>query len=175
MTDPYLTVSDLAEACAPVDAAGDFDNERFRLWTRRLRHWTTLDILPTAAKHSEGSGQHRLYEANLAYIASVLLRMAAAGAPLPVIKEVSEILQTSTKGRGGFARSWRNAVATCDDGDSLYCLVISIAEEGKSIDVSLTGAGRPSVATFRDRDYPAEPMIFLNLSAIFGLVKIQLS
>jgi hypothetical protein len=39
----------------------------------------------------------------------------------------------------------------------------------------LTGAEGPRAANFRDREYPAEPMMFLNLSAIFSLVKIALS
>src|SRR3954463_7684124 len=115
MASKYLTVSDLAFACIPLDASGEFDPERAKLWTRRLRHWATLDIIPAAAKHRAGAGQHRLFDSEIAYIAAILLRVAAVGVSISLIGKTAMQLQDAMKGKSQFAATWRTAIGGNDN------------------------------------------------------------
>lgn len=163
-----LTVSELAGACPPSGAGGGVDISRLRLWTRRLRHWTNLGLLPTAAKHREGAGQHRLYDPSTAYTAAVLLRIAATGASLPVITEAAVQLIRQTQGRRKFAQSWRSAIR---NSDTVQCwLSVTIASEGERIYLTLyEGPVSPNGVD------ATEPKIIVNLSSIFSAVKFYIS
>jgi DNA-binding transcriptional MerR regulator len=84
-TNGLLTLSQFAEACIPRDVDAYFDDDRLKLWTRRLRHWSRLDVFPVTRRRSE-TGSHRLYRREDVYLASVLLRLVGPGLPHNVIK-----------------------------------------------------------------------------------------
>jgi DNA-binding transcriptional MerR regulator len=73
--DPTLTVSELAEALAPIapDIAGT---------VQRIRHWTREQILLPVDLHHAGSGKHRRYAADAAYDAAILHTLTAFGLPV---------------------------------------------------------------------------------------------
>jgi DNA-binding transcriptional MerR regulator len=166
MAAKYLTVSDLAYACIPLDASDDYDPERAKLWTRRLRHWATLDIIPAAAKNRAGAGQHRLFDAETAYIAAILLRVAATGISISIIRDISTQIQDATKGKSQFAATWR--VAVSGDDNKQYWLLINFLGEEK-IDLAISEGDRPPVPLAE-----LEPVILLNITHLFEMIRITL-
>src|SRR5689334_10863971 len=92
----YSTVSELVDKCGPVlspPSEAVVDEERRRIWLRRARHWSAMDILPSAPASRDGTGHHRLYEEKAIYIAAVLLRIADLGVSLSVTRDVAKALQ----------------------------------------------------------------------------------
>lgn len=162
----HLSVSELAQACAPVNTDGEFDANRLRLWIRRLRHWTVLGILPASSRNGEGAGKHRLYRPELAYQAAVLLRVAGAGLPFPIIKLIADDLLKDTVKDGRLSSFWSDATMDSKS-QSEYLLAIWIAEEGEF--VWMEGATADSgVVNLKKIDMLDAPTILLNLSNIFG-------
>ena len=136
-TNGLLTLSQFAEACGPRDVDANFDEDRLRLWTRRLRHWSRLGILPITRRRDE-TGSHRLYRREDVYLAAVLLRLAGPGLPHNVIKLISDDLQSEITQGGELFEFWRHAQAharaqkaTKDGLD--YFLLIWIADEGTHV------------------------------------------
>jgi DNA-binding transcriptional MerR regulator len=169
MASPVLSVSELAAACAPVDAIGEFDANRLRLWTRRLRHWTVLGILPTTGRHAEGPGKHRLYNADLVYPSAVLLRIAGIGLPFPVIKLIADDLMEEIADSRRLAGFWHEAVESHGAQDA-YFLAIWIADEGEYTWVEgVKGTARK--LDLANIDMQTEPTLILNLSEIFTRVR----
>ncbi|MGD9617443.1 MAG: hypothetical protein AB7H90_20285 [Alphaproteobacteria bacterium] len=167
MAPKYLTVSDLAHACIPLDASEEYDPERAKLWTRRLRHWATLEIIPAAAKNRAGAGQHRLFDSEIVYMAAILLRVAATGTSIAVIRRTAEALQQNAKGEGKFTATWHAAVSGNDNKN--YWFFINFIGEEEEIDIALL-----------EGDYPPappdnlEPSILLYLSRLFETIRITL-
>src|SRR5271166_668084 len=129
----YLTVSELVDRCRPVLAPQDsnLDEERRRIWLRRARHWSTLDILPSAPASRDGTGHHRRYEEEAVYIAAVLLRIADLGVSVSITRDVAKALQLQQSGADfseSFPRWWQQAVAGKPPGN--YYLIIAITHDG---------------------------------------------
>jgi DNA-binding transcriptional MerR regulator len=170
----FLTVSELAEACCPRNAEGEVDRDRLRLWIRRLRHWSQLGILPERAMRQIGAGQHRLYGADLVYLAAILLRASGTGISVGVIKEISKKLQRETQGKRSLAQFWRDAKRYAPTPGAFHYLLIWIADEGRVI--SLEGVVRQDDSwssihpTF---DPESEPMIVLSLTNIFLEIQME--
>ena len=73
--DPTLTVSELAEALAPIapDVPGT---------VQRIRHWTRERVLfPVDLQHA-GAGKHRRYAVDAIYEAAILHTLTAVGLPV---------------------------------------------------------------------------------------------
>jgi DNA-binding transcriptional MerR regulator len=93
-----LTVSDLAEALAPIapDVAGTI---------QRIRHWTREGVLqPIAFAHS-GPGKHRRYSPAAIYSAAVLHVLTIAGLPVSQSQFLTQLMQWSNE----FAMQWITA------------------------------------------------------------------
>jgi DNA-binding transcriptional MerR regulator len=135
-TQGFLTVSQLAAACKPTDLLGNFDEDRLKLWTRRLRHWSRLGILPITRRRDE-MGSHRLYRAEDVYLAAVLLRLAGPGISHGVLELISSDLQASIKPGGDLHEIWEQAKRQ-ENRDTHYFLLVFISEEGSIV---ATGAG----------------------------------
>lgn len=166
MMRPSLSVSELARACAPIDSTGKVDENRLRLWTRRLRHWTVLGILPAATRHGEGAGKHRLYHPELVYQAAVLLRVAGMGLPFPVIKLIADDLLKETAENGDLSSFWRDATKS-DQSRREYFLAIWIVDEGAFVLIDgIIGKSR-AMGNIGIEDFPT---ILLNLNYTFMLV-----
>jgi DNA-binding transcriptional MerR regulator len=90
-----VTVSDLAEALAPI--APDVDGT-----IQRIRHWTREDVLlPVAFRHA-GAGKYRQYSPAAIYNAAVLHVLTAAGLPISQSRFLSELMQHVSE----FALQW---------------------------------------------------------------------
>jgi DNA-binding transcriptional MerR regulator len=158
-----------AEACVPRNVDENFDEDRLKLWTRRLRHWSRLGILPITRRRDE-TGSHRLYRREDIYLASVLLRLAGPGLPHNVIKLISDDLQRETTRDGRLFEFWRNAQAHAnltDDGRE-YFLLMWIVDEGTQV-WTAGGTLRAADETLQWQDfYPGdEPTMMLSLTNIF--------
>jgi hypothetical protein len=73
--EPTLTVSEIAEALAPIapDVAGT---------VQRIRHWTRERALLPVDQHHAGPGKHRRYAGDAVYVAAVLHALTIAGFPI---------------------------------------------------------------------------------------------
>jgi DNA-binding transcriptional MerR regulator len=83
--EPTLTVSEIAEALAPIapDIPGTI---------QRIRHWTREQMmLPVGELHS-GSGKHRQYAAAAVYDAAILHVLASAGFSVSSHRELVDAL-----------------------------------------------------------------------------------
>ncbi len=84
--DRTLSLAELAEAVA------EGQDETRDLLIRRIRHWTLAGTLPTAGSPHAGTGRHRRYSADTAYLVIVLHRLADWGLPIGVLKAVSDTI-----------------------------------------------------------------------------------
>ena len=160
-----LTVPQLAEACAPLNSAGKLDVDRLRLWIRRLRHWVVLGVLPAPAA---GSGR---YARNQVYVAAIILRLAGLGLPAPLLKLVSDGLQSKLdRRRTNFARFWREASSDSSQGNFHHYLLIRIEEEGEAVTVGISRSNAPQSAYFGAFDPGTDTVLVLNLNKVFSVV-----
>lgn len=168
-TEGLLTLSQFAEACTPRNADGEFDEDRLKLWTRRLRHWSRLGILPITRRRDE-TGSHRLYRREDIYLASVLLRLAGPGLPHNVIKLISDDLQSETEQGSRLFEFWRDAQANAKAGSDgrEYFLMIWVADEGTYVWIS-GGIFQWSDETLQWKDFNTDddPTMIVSLTSIF--------
>jgi DNA-binding transcriptional MerR regulator len=162
----FLTVSELAEACSPTRDDGEWDQERLKIWIRRLRHWSTLGILPADAIRQAEAGRHRLYSADLVYLASVLLRLSGAGISAEVIKSISKELQHETEGSARLSAFWKKAKAH-EASDGEHFLLLWIADEGTFVWSGSAICRESRFDLIESFDPHNEPTIMLSLSEIF--------
>lgn len=159
---PILTVPQLAETCAPLDARGKLDAVRLRLWVRRLRHWITLGILPPSV--AQGSDE--------VFIAAILLRIASAGLPAPFIKSMSTALRTKIKRkRSKFAGIWREATSFPKPSGIYFYLIVHISDEGSASTVNISRTDTPEHAYLGDFGPRLDTVFVLNLSEVFRMVR----
>lgn len=168
----FLTVSELAEACAPINDEYEFDDNKFTVWTRRLRHWSVLDILPKKyIRHADEAGRHRLYSADLVYIAAVLLRIAGMGISVKLISKISHELQKAIDIKNSkFSEFWLAALEKQDSIIENYILSIWIADEMSFIYIDGLIEKGDNINT-RGCSFEAEPTIAISLTKIFELIK----
>jgi hypothetical protein len=155
MAMSLLSVAQLVDRTAPP-------TEYHRsLWLRRAQHWSGLGILPTA-RPQDGSRKRRLYREETVYLAAVLLRLSGFGIETSILEWISTHLQQISRGRGRFARFWRDAI---QGNRQIAYISISLSFEGQSFHYynGLTDAVTPAL-----RD---EPAIFLNLAGVFEEVR----
>jgi hypothetical protein len=100
-----LYVSEFVDRCAPP-------SEDYRpTWIRRCQLWPDAGILPTPAPQPKGSGRRRrVYSEDTVPLAAVLLRLSDWGIETSLLQEIASELQVISRGRGKFARFWRDAV-----------------------------------------------------------------
>jgi DNA-binding transcriptional MerR regulator len=106
MPERLLTVSELVDICSPPD------EESRSIWTRRLRDWSNAGILPTARRHHEGTGRHRLYHRDTAYLAAVMLCMADQGVSVRALENLAGMLHRPGRNISSvreFKQFWRDA------------------------------------------------------------------
>lgn len=168
----YLTVSELVDKCDPSPTGGgDYSaltEERRRVWLRRIRHWSTMDILPPAPASRDGTGHHRRYDDEDVYIAAVLLRVADLGISIAITRDIATVLRQPGSADGdNFAECWRQAKA----GKPHIYLVIWIASDGWVFveGVSPEQGGLGAVDLLLDPD--DAPTVILSLSKIFARIR----
>jgi hypothetical protein len=86
-----LSVSDLADALATKHKLGDRDEIM-----RRLRYFTTEQLLETVGSMHTGSGRKRLYPPSALIKAVVLLRLFQSGATVGVMRSYITALEAFT-------------------------------------------------------------------------------
>ena len=93
-----VTVSDLAEALAPIapDVAGTI---------QRIRHWTREGVLRPIEFAHGGPGKHRRYSPAAIYSAAVLHVTTIAGLPVSQSRFLSQLMQWTDE----FAMQWIRA------------------------------------------------------------------
>ncbi len=89
-----LSVSELADTLAAKHKLGDRDEIM-----RRLRYFTTEQLLETVGSMHTGSGRKRLYPPSALIKAVVLLRLFQSGATVGVMKSYMSALQKFTAKR----------------------------------------------------------------------------
>jgi DNA-binding transcriptional MerR regulator len=96
--EPTLTVSEIADALAPIapDVAGT---------VQRIRHWTREQMmLPVGELHS-GPGKHRRYAADAVYDAAILHVLTSAGFS---VSSHRDLVDSLTQARFEIAK-WKSA------------------------------------------------------------------
>jgi DNA-binding transcriptional MerR regulator len=167
----FLSVSELAQACSPTDADGELDKNKLNLWTRRLRHWSRLNVFPAESMRHARAGRHRLYSADLVYIASVLLRLSGCGLPAELIKLISEELQEETQ-REGFSEFWEQAKRYDDQQADKHYLLIWVIDEAAQVYLQGTMATLEMIRSLDEFDPATEPTLMLSLSDVFRRVRL---
>jgi hypothetical protein len=161
MAQPLITILELVRRCSP------FNEERLALWVRRARHWATLGMLPVAMP-GQGERSRRLYDPDTVYLLSALLRISDFGVETSILAIVSSFIQTNIKGRGGFARFWREAKRKGGSAFEQY-IVIRLPPETYPLP-RITWYHQTSGAVKLTIDL--DPAIFLNLTRVFEEVRI---
>jgi len=80
-----LTISDLVgRANPPNDAVGE-------LWLHRARYWSAHGILPTLGRAHKGTGRHRRFDEETAFLAAVLFRLSPR--PISAISAIAQVIR----------------------------------------------------------------------------------
>jgi len=86
-----LTISDLVDCAGPP-------NEAIRsAWLRRARYYAQNGLLSTDGPLHAGSGKHRRFSEETAFLAALLFRLGSAGLPLPVLAAVAHSIKIELK------------------------------------------------------------------------------
>jgi hypothetical protein len=100
-----LYVTDFVDRCAPPT------EDRRPTWIRRCQLWSDAGILPTPTPQSKDSGRRRrVYREETIPLAAVLLRLSDWGIETSILQAIASEIQITSRGRGKFARFWRDAV-----------------------------------------------------------------
>jgi DNA-binding transcriptional MerR regulator len=78
---------------------------------RQLQHWTERGILKTEGDLFVGRGGSRRYSLEAAYLASILVRLAAYGIPIAVLKMLTEGFETKLSEDPAAHALWEEAIA----------------------------------------------------------------
>ena len=155
--DPTLTVSELAEALAPIapDVPGT---------VQRIRHWTRERVLfPVDLQHA-GAGKHRRYSVDAIYDAAILHVLTAFGLPV----SGSRMLTDATTFARFAVPEWKTAR---DKGQTPeLSLLIAVTAKGM-IATGIRGLGQKGIkdqAGFRTAD--AVMNIEFDLAKLFAQV-----
>jgi hypothetical protein len=132
MDQDALTVSDLVERANPRSEA------EHALWLRRLRYWSTQGILKPIGHQHEGTGRHRRYPSDEAYLAAVLLRLAMIG-PIGAISHIANRMREGLAKSGPFSEAWAAAKMGADSH-----IGFGISEEFTEHPIFGTGWGVPA-------------------------------
>jgi hypothetical protein len=153
---PLLSVAQLVKRAAPPSEAF------VSVWERRVRLWSEGGILPTAGPDKDAGTRRRWrYAESAIHLAAILLRLSDFGIETGILKYISEELQMTSRGRGGFARFWRDAIA--GNRATSYVLFSIDPETGIIFDEHGYGLGSFTLHE--------EPGLFLNLSGVFEEVR----
>lgn len=154
--DPTLTVSELAQALAPVapDVPGT---------VQRIRHWTRERVLfPVDLQHA-GAGKHRRYAVDAVFDASILHVLTAFGLPVSGSRVLTD---ATTKARFAVPR-WKAAKANGEVLElSLFILVT--AEGMTAVGVRVGKEEIKDAAGFRVADVVMK--VELDLTKLFARV-----
>jgi DNA-binding transcriptional MerR regulator len=141
------------------------------LWLRRLRYWSAHGVLPADGPRHEGTGRHRRYEPETAYLAALLLRLSSAGLPIGVIEAVAQAVQReladpANVGAGSAQESFKDAWNAARQGrDSHLGLVYSETEiEHGPVLLQIHVIGKDLKHFIGVEAYP---VTIVNLGAIF--------
>lgn len=93
-----LTASELAERVARASLLAE-TGDKAELVLRRIRHWTAAGALPTVGEANTGTGRHRRYARETAYLAIVLDALADRGLPIDLLKAVSQTVRELSAGK----------------------------------------------------------------------------
>jgi hypothetical protein len=155
--DPTLTVSELAEALAPIapDVAGT---------VQRIRHWTRERVLfPVDLQHA-GAGKHRRYAVDAICDAAILHVLTAFGLPV----SGSRMLTDATTFARFAVPKWKAARSKGEAPE--LSLLIAVTAKGV-IATGIRGAGQEGikdVSGFKVADVVME--IELDLDKLFAQV-----
>jgi hypothetical protein len=154
-----LTVADLVERAGPANAA------QHKLWLSQARYWAAHGVLPTEGRLHDGTGRHRRFSAETAYLAALLFRLESAKLPLSVIDalaySIKQELEDPTESL--FKKAWQRAKTR--GRDEHLGIMFSDPAVGENIPVlmQLTPMGeRPSFTL------GPVPLLVVNLAAIFA-------
>lgn len=92
MPQRLLSVSEFVDRCSPPN------EHRRTVWLRRARDWSNLGLLNTRRQH-EGSGHHRLFNADTAFLAAVMFRMADQSVSARLIYQFAGVIRGSGRGK----------------------------------------------------------------------------
>jgi DNA-binding transcriptional MerR regulator len=98
-----LSLADLTRA-----VAGTGESDRVGIIARRIRHWTLAGALPTAGPRHSGSGKHRRYTRDAAYVATILNHLANFGLSIGALTAVSDEVSYAIRKQESL---WHDAVA----------------------------------------------------------------
>lgn len=139
---------------------------------RQLRHWTNLGLLTPRAGTFTGTGTHRDYDAESARRAAILVRFAALGLSVGVLRTVVIVLdrELNEKTDGEGQDLWRRAI----DGSGVVYLgirfvIVPGAETATEAVLFLVTPAEYSAGTGYPSELPqALPTIWLDLTDLFG-------
>lgn len=100
MSEHLYTLQEMAETLTLA-----FPEESNAGCTRKVRHWTLLDLLEPHEKHT-GSGKSRLYAIHELHKAALLMELARWKVPMPIITDHFHLLLADY----GESEAWQQAV-----------------------------------------------------------------
>jgi hypothetical protein len=154
-----LYVADFVDRCAPPT------EDRRPTWIRRCQLWADAGILPMPTPQPNQSGRRRrVYREDTVPLAAVLLRISDLVIETSILERISTTLQNDSKGRGRFARFWRDAL----NGNRSTAYISFSPQTGKPL---YRYDGREFGLVAWTSTLADEPEIFLNLAAVFAEVR----
>jgi len=163
-----LSVSELANVVANPVLLDDP-----KLVLRQLRHWSTLGILPPDGATFVGHGNHRRYSRDAVFLATILVRMAAAGFSVGVLKALAAIVEEKMlKDAAGGRQLWEAAIA----GEAAVDLRFRVVRHAASDTVYQAEAQIETRGHVPEVPEPAStvPTHLMNLTEFFAPVRARL-
>jgi DNA-binding transcriptional MerR regulator len=168
MTTDDITVSDL------VERAGPGSDAQRELWLRRLRYWSAHGVLSVEEPRHGGTGKHRRYGPETAYLAALLLRLSSAGLPIGVIETVAQAVQRELRdpanvpdteaGQESLKEAWNAARRGQDRHLGLVYSETEIAHGPVLLQIHVIGK------ELRLTGVGAYPVTIVNLGAVFRMM-----
>jgi hypothetical protein len=168
-----LSVSELAAAVAPILSFPDPPSEAdVEVVLRRLRNWTVAGAIHPIGQAHTGSGKHRRYDVQSAYIAAALNVLAENDQGIGVLVTAGRLLRSFSGPEpliaGEVFERWKLAIK----GTKEVFLIIGAGARGNE------SSSRFSVPALVMRDELSKEIrawpggVFVNLSAAFALIKV---
>jgi hypothetical protein len=156
-----LTVADLVERAGPANAA------QHKLWLRQARYWAAHGVLPTEGRLHAGTGRHRRFSGETAFLAMLLFRLGTAGLPLSVIDSLAHAIrqELANPTESLFKIAWESAKGGQDEHLGIMFSDPGVTGKGPVMMGLVPMGKRLEDAPFKSLDLV--PLHVVNLGAIF--------
>jgi hypothetical protein len=151
----FFTISGLVDHSAPFSA------EQRAAWAKDAKHWSLASqVLPTPPTARRGSGRHRRYREEDAFVMAIIFRLADMAQPIGVLHAISQYLQEQEG-----TELWEKAKLGNTDLRVFLSIIFYDEEPFPSIDPG------PFSDFPGSTEHGIDGMILMDISAVFAKVR----